>query len=103
MLDMSAEIRKGGLFKTLYKKENRRSAVAFGSRYHASYLPSGSINTEHFVILLATLCSPLASDHFSTSKQDADSHDNATKGYAHIRSIRLPRPPLGELDITQWR
>jgi len=103
MLDLNAGMRKSGLFNTVYKKEDRRFAVASDSRYHASYLPSGSINAGRLVILLATLCTPLASDHFSTSKQDADSHDNATKGYAHIRSIRLPRPPLGELDITQWR
>lgn len=96
-------MRKSSLFNTVYKKENRRFAVASDSRYRESYSPSGSINAEHFFIVLATLCTTLASYHFSTSKQNADSHDNATKSYAHIRSIRLPRPPLREFDITQWR
>ena len=53
--------------------------------------------------LLATLCTALAPHHFGTSKQNTDSHDNATESYAYVRSIRLPCPSLRELNITQWR
>ncbi|KAG9680099.1 hypothetical protein KCU99_g182, partial [Aureobasidium melanogenum] len=46
-------------------------------------------------IFLTALCTAFTPGHFSASEQDTNAHDNATKSYADICSVRLPSSALG--------